>query len=76
MLIVTFQNISGLAPVSDYKVKAFLNETQISEFTVKTHVRSQGAAALLQLAYWAWKALPKDAPKPIPFRRPLKKERT
>ena len=53
-LIVTFRNISNLADVSDYEVKAFLNETPIASFTVKNHVRSQGAAALLQLAYWAW----------------------
>jgi hypothetical protein len=63
-LIVAFRNLSNLAEVSDYEVKAFINETQIEQFYVRNHVRSQGAAELLRLAYWAWKAEPKTEPYP------------
>jgi hypothetical protein len=53
-LIVAFRNLGNLAEVSDYEVKAFINETQIEQFYVRNHVRSQGAAELLRLAYCAW----------------------
>jgi hypothetical protein len=56
MLLVTAVNLSNLAEVSDYSCRAFINECQIAQFTVKNHVRSAGAPALLRLMASAWEA--------------------
>lgn len=80
-LIVSAVNLSHLAEVSDYEVKAYINAQQIAGFTVKNHVRSAGAAALLRLIADAWDAEPTEEELkewgitvPIPFRRPVKRK--
>lgn len=48
-LILTFQNITALAPVSDYKVEVFVNDRRIDgPFLVTGHPRQEGYAALVQ----------------------------
>lgn len=48
-LIVVFENISGLAAVSDYRVRVFVNRTMIAgPFCVRNHKRSKGWKALIK----------------------------
>jgi len=48
-LIVAFQNISGLAPVSNYRVAIYINDTKIAgDFEVKGHKRDDGWFKLLE----------------------------
>jgi len=47
--IVVFQNITDLAPTSDYKVDVFVNERYIAgPFVVKGHKRNDGWQALVK----------------------------
>lgn len=48
-LIVSFENISNLADVSDYKVDVWVNNQKIAgPFPLKGHKRSEGWAALVR----------------------------
>jgi len=48
-LVVSFQNISGLADVSDYKVDVWINDTHIAgPYRVKQHRRADGWQKLVK----------------------------
>ena len=50
MLIITMVNQNGLAEISDYDVRVFVNQYQIAgPFKVKGHKRSEGWQKLVKI---------------------------
>jgi hypothetical protein len=47
-LIVVLENMSNIAPVSDYKYGVYVNETLIEQGNVKGHTRADGWEVLLR----------------------------
>lgn len=47
-LILVMQNVSSLAPVSDYKWQAYINDRVIAEGHVTGHTRSDGWRVLVE----------------------------